>query len=89
MKELIEVRTCAVVGLNGDIFAFIVLNKECDIEQKTLISRFDEWLAGKIPTFAMPKKYVFCDALPLTPVGKVDYRTMERMIAGEIDNDYE
>ena len=89
LKESIEVRTCAVVGLNGDIFAFIVLNKECDIEQKTLISRFDEWLAGKIPTFAMPKKYVFCDALPLTPVGKVDYRTIERMIAGEIDNDYE
>lgn len=89
LKELSEVRACAVVGLNGDIFAHIVLNKECDIEQKTLISRFDEWLAGKIPTFAMPKKYVFCDALPLTPVGKVDYRTMERMIAGEIDNDYE
>ena len=83
LKELSEVRACAVIGLNGDIFAYIVPNKECGMEKKALVSRFDEWLAEKIPTFAMPKKYVFCDALPLTPVGKVDYRELERMTAEE------
>ena len=72
-----------MIGLNGDIFAYIVPNKECGMEKKALVSRFDEWLAEKIPTFAMPKKYVFCDALPLTPVGKVDFRALERMAAEE------
>ena len=89
LKELSEVRACAVIGLNGDIFAHIVPNKKCDMEQEALVLRFDEWLAEKIPTFAMPKKYVFCDALPLTPVGKVDYRTLEHMTAKESTKDSE
>ena len=87
LKELSEVGACAVVGLNGDIFAYIVPNKECSAEKKVLLSQFDEWLAEKIPTFAIPKKYVFCDALPLTPVGKVDYRTLERMVEEDVEKE--
>lgn len=37
----------------------------------------------KLPEYAHPIEFRLVEALPLTPIGKVDYRTLERMVAME------
>lgn len=78
------VKECAVVGMpnpeneNGKIpTAFIVLN-EGFVSSGTLISQIDTFSKEYLPERDAAMAYRFCDALPLTPVGKVDYRALEQ-----------
>lgn len=78
------VKTCCVVGTpdkehsQGKLpAAHIVLDPEFaereDVVRKELVTLC---LKG-LPEYAQPVDYVFCDSLPLTPIGKVDYRALE------------
>lgn len=37
-----------------------------------------------LPEYAQPSDFVFVEELPLTPIGKVDYRKLEEL-AAELD----
>lgn len=74
---------CAVVGMkpnfneNGRIpTAFIVVNQGIDKNEK-LLEEIDMFSKQYLPERDVAMSYHFCDKLPLTLVGKVDYRALE------------
>jgi acyl-CoA synthetase (AMP-forming)/AMP-acid ligase II len=67
------VQGCAVVGLPHDkwgevVHADVVLKENATATQETLIEHCRELIAG----YKLPKSIAFVEAIPLTPVGKVD-----------------
>jgi fatty-acyl-CoA synthase len=40
----------------------------------------DAWLAARISKFKLPKRYIFVDALPRTPYGKVEKQKLREML---------
>lgn len=82
-----SVETCAVVGVpnpegkNGQIpTAFIVLKQDIS-GSDDLIRNIDELSKKRLPERDVALAYYFCDSLPLTPVGKVDFRALEQKAA--------
>ena len=78
------VSDCAVVGLpnneyeNGKIpTAFIVL-KEGYTASEDLVLEIEDLSKKHLPERDIAMAYRFCDSLPLTLLGKVDYRTLEK-----------
>lgn len=70
-----SVEKCAVVGnKQSRLIAYIVLKEGCF---ENVQKEFQELCASELPTYSHPVFYVFKDGLPLTPVGKVDYRALE------------
>lgn len=82
------VAQCSVVGQRVDgrksgvlPAAFVVVNGEYEHErlrQELIKLNFE-----KFPERDIAQYYYFVDALPLTPVGKVDYRRLEEMANGK------
>lgn len=75
---------CAVVGkrvsknLTGQIpVAFIVSSIHQDVLEKECLLRCKENLASH----CIPEHFYFLPDIPLTPMGKIDYRTLEAMAA--------
>ena len=73
----------AASGADQVLRAFIAVSKEdlsrtADIE-KALRQLCEE----KLPSYARPTFYAFRDSLPLTAAGKIDYRALEQLAAGE------
>ena len=75
---------CAVVGkrvsknLTGQIpVAFIVSSIHQDVLEKECLLRCKENLASH----CIPEHFYFLPDIPLTPMGKIDYRTLEEMAA--------
>jgi acyl-CoA synthetase (AMP-forming)/AMP-acid ligase II len=67
------VQGCAVVGLPHDkwgevVHADVVLKPGAATDEAALIEHCREYIAG----YKLPKTMAFVDAIPLTPVGKVD-----------------
>ena len=80
-----EVQSCAVVGLpnpgskNGKIpTAFVVKKHDSIMDEKTLEDELRYLSHSKLPERDCAMEYQFCDALPYTSVGKVDYRALEQ-----------
>ena len=48
--------------------------KENQIEQELVA-----FCQNEIPEYAQPVEWHFCQSLPLTPIGKIDYRALEEM----------
>ena len=81
-----DVEKCAVVGIpdvknsGGQVpVAFIVVkdshgNSLSDLERLLIIRCQQE-----LPEYACPEHFFFVKSLPITPIGKVDYRTLEKM----------
>ena len=83
------VEACAVVGApnpegeNGQIpVAFLVL-KQGFSKSDRLIQDIDAHSKKCLPERDVALAYYFCDSLPLTPVGKVDYRLLEQTARSE------
>lgn len=84
-----SVMECSVVGLpnpeheNGKIpTAFIVLKD--GVEPSTaLMQEIDMFSKKHLPERDVAMAYQFCDSLPLTTIGKVDYRTLEKLAQNE------
>lgn len=78
---------CAVVGLQDERYenariptAFVV--KKAEGQQKDcdeLKAELDSMCKDSLPDCDCPYQYVFVDSIPLTPIGKVDYRALEKM----------
>lgn len=79
-----DVSDCAVVGLpnpenkNGKIpTAFIVVKDGIDTNEQ-LIENIDQFCKQRLPERDVAMAYRFIEKLPLTLVGKVDYRALEK-----------
>ena len=47
-----------------------------------LVDQLSDLCQQQLPEYVQPVEYRFIDTLPLTPIGKVDYRTLENRISG-------
>jgi fatty-acyl-CoA synthase len=72
-----EVREAAAVGVPDPDFgqrlvAFVVRRPGTALDEAALAS----WLAERVARYQRPRAITLCDALPLTPIGKVDRRAL-------------
>ena len=80
------VESCAVVGVthvdrkNGQLTkAFITLKPEYKGKDERVIKELEQLLLQKLPERDTVEAYQIIEELPLTPIGKVDYRALEEM----------
>ena len=64
-------------------FVFCVLKPGVDKTQSQIKERLIALCRGKLPEYSQPIGFQFISELPVTPIGKVDYRALEA-IAKEI-----
>lgn len=77
-----SVKKCSVVGRkDGERgylpIAFVVLDSS--ESQKDILDQLKVLCKELLPENAIPYEFRFVESLPLTPVGKVDYRTLEKL----------
>lgn len=79
------VATCCVVGTpdpshsQGKLpIAYIVLKKEFFGKEQEAKAILSELCKKELPEYAQPVDFIFIDKLPLTAIGKVDYRALEK-----------
>lgn len=88
VEELIlrhpAVKQCAVVGVPDEIelnipVANIVLHEGCEDQEKDVIAFVDHMVGEQLPEYALMAGYNFLKELPLTPIGKLDFRALEKI----------
>ena len=79
------VEACCTVGTpdkehsQGKLpYVFAVLNPEYKGREQTVITELAELCSKELPEYAQPVGFRFVESLPLTPIGKVDYRALEK-----------
>lgn len=86
LKKSNDVYDCTVVGrfvahkAYYEAIAYVIL-KDKGMQQKKVISGLAECCREKLPSYMWPVEYRFLDDFPRTPIGKVDFRELERMAA--------
>ena len=81
------VRQCSVVGCvakdhpQGRLpFVYVVLDPAADHKKRQIVRELQQICKEELPEYVQPVGYKFLDELPLTPIGKVDYRKLEEKI---------
>ena len=82
------VHQCSVVGCadkdhtQGRLpFVYIVLKAGITAKKKQVIRELERMCAEELPEYVQPVAYKFISSMPMTPVGKVDYRQLEADIS--------
>mgnify|MGYP004522105269 FL=1 len=82
------VHQCSVVGctdkehLQGRLpFVYVVLDPAGDKKKRQIVRELRQLCKEELPEYVQPVGYKFVSELPLTPIGKVDYRKLEEEIA--------
>ena len=82
------VHQCSVVGCTdkdhtqGRLpFVYIVLKAGTTAKKKQVIRELERMCAEELPEYVQPVAYKFISSMPMTPVGKVDYRQLEADIS--------
>ena len=82
------VHQCSVVGctdkdhVQGRLpFVYIVLKADTTAKKKQVIRGLERMCAEELPEYVQPVAYKFISSMPMTPVGKVDYRQLEADIS--------
>ena len=82
------VASCAVVGIQNAEYihgmaphAFVVLHDRYRANAEAVCQELVALCKKELAEYAQPLSFRFLDALPLTPIGKVDYRALEQMAA--------
>ena len=82
------VHECSVVGcadkdhVQGRLpFVYIVLKADTTAKKKQVIRELERMCAEELPEYVQPVAYKFIPSMPMTPVGKVDYRQLEADIS--------
>ena len=82
------VHQCSVVGCadkdhtQGRLpFVYIVLKSDTTAKKKQVIRELERMCAEELPEYVQPVAYKFISSMPMTPVGKVDYRQLEADIS--------
>ena len=80
-KEEVEV-SCVVQQPGGSaevkLTANVVLKEQYRSESRRIEQELRELCAAELPAYSLPDKYVFRESMPLTAVGKIDFRALER-----------
>ena len=78
------VHQCSVVGCadkdhtQGRLpFVYIVLKADTTAKKKQVIRELERMCAEELPEYVQPVAYKFILSMPMTPVGKIDYRQLE------------
>ena len=81
--ELVE--NCSVVGVNDKEhrqgqypIAHVILKPNARNNEKQIEHELIELCKQELPEYAYPIGYIFREKMPQTPVGKIDYRALER-----------
>ena len=82
------VHQCSVVGCadkdhtQGRLpFVYIVLKSDTTAKKKQVIRELERMCAEELPEYVQPVAYKFISSMPMTPVGKFDYRQLEADIS--------
>lgn len=82
------VQQCSVVGcadkehVQGRLpFVYLVLEPSAVAKKKQIIRELREMCAEGLPEYVQPIAYKFISSMPMTPIGKVDYRRLEEEIS--------
>ena len=78
--------SCCAVGARDEEHAqgklpivFAVLKPECSDNHAQFEQELFALCKNELPEYAQPVGFRFIDALPLTPIGKIDYRALEKL----------
>ena len=78
------VQGCCVVGspdsehAQGKLpTAFVVVDQSVREQSREIISDLKELCYKELPEYAQPVEYIIVPELPVTPIGKIDYRALE------------
>jgi long-chain acyl-CoA synthetase len=81
-----KISACCVIAVQdqehsqGSLpFVFAVPYEEYFDLDQVLVNELSELCYRKLPEYAQPHGYSFIKSLPLTPIGKIDYRKLEEM----------
>lgn len=83
LKKSTYVSECSVVGRKRkgsdyyEAVAFVV-KKDDIVEDSVIKTEFTRICAENVPTYMTPAEYRFVSELPRTPIGKIDFRTLEK-----------
>lgn len=58
---------------------FVVLKQEEAGKEEIIKAELKKECANSLPDYAQPTEYIFTQSLPLTSVGKIDYRALEKL----------
>ena len=82
------VRQCSVVGCvakdhpQGRLpFVFVVLDPVAADKKRQILRELRQLCVEELPEYVQPVAYKFISEMPLTPVGKIDYRKLEEAIS--------
>lgn len=82
------VQQCSVVGcadkehVQGRLpFIYLVLEPSAVAKKKQIIRELREMCAEGLPEYVQPIAYKFISSMPMTPIGKVDYRRLEEEVS--------
>lgn len=88
------VEACKVVGIpdvdhsQGKLpKAHIVLKEKYKYAEKDIYQELQNLCYSKLPEYCLPADYEFHDELPVTSIGKIDYRKLEQEDLEKIKND--
>lgn len=86
LKKSASVSECSVVGRkrkDSDYYeavAFVVM-KDSAQNNAHVIEELESLCTENVPTYMIPAEYLFIENLPHTPIGKVDFRALEKEAA--------
>ena len=85
LRALAVVREAVVIpvikeGTAQSLAAFVVLAERDDASRFDLSNRLRNQLSERLPTYMLPRKFVFLDALPMTANGKIDRASLAKSL---------
>ena len=79
-----DIDNCCVISIPDKVYgaspeAHVVIKKNRVSELKKLKEELIKLCQDKLPSYSQPEDFIFEEDLPLTSVGKVDYKKVEKM----------
>ena len=79
-----DIDNCCVISIPDKVYgaspeAHVVIKKDSVSELKKLKEELIKLCQDKLPSYLQPEDFIFEEDLPLTSVGKVDYKKVEKM----------
>ena len=62
-------------------FVYVVLAPAADHKKRQIVRELQQICKEELPEYVQPVGYKFISEMPLTPVGKIDYRKLEEEIS--------
>ena len=88
-----SINNCCVVGTKdmchsqGNLpLAFVVKTNDCEKKDAELKNELQKLCEESLPEYAVPVDYRFIDQLPVTPIGKINYRLLEKAGNNELND---